>query len=289
MCQPGSAHAALGGAPAGVAGARGRGASRGRLDVPSPECNAPLPAPRSRRGNPAVSTRNGATAPQADAVGQDAYNKAMAEYSKTPFEYRHELGLYYHFILPNLIVGTQPQTREDIDRLKDVEGVTCMFDTQQDKDKDYWKVDAGAIRDQMNKRGVLHVRQPFVDFNADSLRVGLPKAVAQMDKVLREGHVVYCHCTAGMGRSPGVAIGYLYWCLNFDSLDQAYDFLTSKGRAARRRRASVRRRWTCCGRGRVRCRTITYGTRRIPRAPPSTSTSGGTSSPSCDDRWATTR
>ena len=31
-----------------------------------------------------------------------------------------------------------------------------------------------------------------------------------------------------MGRSPGVAIGYLYWCLNFDSLDQAYDFLTSK-------------------------------------------------------------
>ena len=212
----------------GVAGARGAGASRGRLDVPSRECNAPLPAPRSRRGNPAVSTRNGATAPQADAVGQDAYNKAMAEYSKTPFEYRHELGLYYHFILPNLIVGTQPQTREDIDRLKDVEGVTCMFDTQQDKDKDYWKVDAGAIRDQMNKRGVLHVRQPFVDFNADSLRVGLPKAVAQMDKVLREGHVVYCHCTAGMGRSPGVAIGYLYWCLNFDSLDQAYDFLTSK-------------------------------------------------------------
>ena len=66
------------------------------------------------------------------------------------------------------------------------------------------------------------------DFDADSLRVGLPKAVASMDKALREGHVVYCHCTAGMGRSPGVAIAYLYWCLNFESLDQAYDFLTSK-------------------------------------------------------------
>ena len=91
--------------------------------------NLPLPAPRGR-ANPSKSTRTAATAPAGEGVGQDAYNKAMAEYSKTPFEYRHELGLYYHFILPNLIVGTQPQTREDIDRLKDVEGVTCMFDTQ---------------------------------------------------------------------------------------------------------------------------------------------------------------
>ena len=29
----------------------------------------------------------------ANDASQDAYNKAMAEYSKTPFEYRHELGL----------------------------------------------------------------------------------------------------------------------------------------------------------------------------------------------------
>ena len=41
----------------------------------------------------------------------------------------------YHAILPNLIVGTQPSTPEDLDRLFDVEGVTCMFDTQMDKDK----------------------------------------------------------------------------------------------------------------------------------------------------------
>ena len=103
-----------------------------------------------------------------------------------------------------------------------------MFDTQQFKDKEHWNVDFGAIKWQMDQRGVRHEHHPFVDFSADSLREGLPKAVAAMDKVLREGHVVYCHCTAGMGRSPGVAIAYLYWCLNFDDLDQAYDFLTSK-------------------------------------------------------------
>uniref|UniRef100_A0A7S0X6Z4 Tyrosine specific protein phosphatases domain-containing protein n=1 Tax=Mantoniella antarctica TaxID=81844 RepID=A0A7S0X6Z4_9CHLO len=162
------------------------------------------------------------------ADGQDAYNKAMAEYSKTPFEYRHDLGLYYHTILPNLLVGTQPVSTADIDRLHDVEGVTCMFDTQMDKDKEHWGVDAGALKHQMDQRGVEHWRHPFLDFNADSLREGLPHAVAAMDKALRNGHVVYCHCTAGMGRSPGVAIAYLFWCHQFETLDDAYDYLTSR-------------------------------------------------------------
>ena len=45
------------------------------------------PAPRrvGAKGRRALVVANDAS--------QDAYNKAMAEYSKTPFEYRHELGL----------------------------------------------------------------------------------------------------------------------------------------------------------------------------------------------------
>ena len=120
---------------------------------------------------------------------------------------RAPLATDYHEILPNLIVGTQPTTKGDIDRLRDVEGVTCMFDTQQDKDKEYWNVDAGALRWQMEQRDVKHVHMPFVDFNADSLREGLPRAVAAMDKALRDGHKVYCHCTAGMGRAPDTGRG----------------------------------------------------------------------------------
>lgn len=37
--------------------------------------------------------RRGVVMASGEAESQDAYNKAMAEYSKTPFEYRHELGL----------------------------------------------------------------------------------------------------------------------------------------------------------------------------------------------------
>ena len=94
-----------------------------------------------------------------------------------PSRRRASLATDYHEILPNLIVGTQPTTKGDIDRLRDVEGVTCMFDTQQDKDKEYWNVDAGALRWQMEQRDVKHVHMPFVDFNAYSLREGLPRAI----------------------------------------------------------------------------------------------------------------
>ena len=43
-------------------------------------------------------------------------------------------------------MGTQPTTPADIDRLSEVEGVTCIFNTQQDKDMEYWKVDFEAVK-----------------------------------------------------------------------------------------------------------------------------------------------
>lgn len=134
----------------------------------------------------------------------------------------------YHKIRPNLYVGTQPTKPSDIDRLADAEGVTCVFNTQQDKDMEYWKVDFASVKAHVASRKMRLERYPFADFDADSLRVGLPKAVAAMDALLSSGEVVYCHCTAGMGRSPGVAIAYMYWFLDeFSTLDDAYDALTS--------------------------------------------------------------
>jgi protein-tyrosine phosphatase len=36
---------------------------------------------------------------------------------------------------------------------------------------------------------------------------------------------VYVHCTAGLGRSPAVAIASLYWFTDLQ-LDEAYSYLT---------------------------------------------------------------
>jgi len=104
--------------------------------------------------------------------------------------------------------------------------VTCILNTQQDKDMVYWQVDSETIQARCAQRGVVWEQQPFPDFDAEGLRRGLPKAVAVLDVLLRANHRVYLHCTAGLGRSPGVAIAYQYWVGSEYDLQSAYDSLT---------------------------------------------------------------
>lgn len=55
------------------------------------------------------------------------------------------------------------------------------------------------------------------DFDPDSLRSILPKAVSSLDWAIeeRKGRV-YVHCTAGLGRAPATAIAYMFWFSDMD-------------------------------------------------------------------------
>ena len=59
------------------------------------------------------------------------------------------------------------------------------------------------------------LRPSIVDFNPESLRHNLARAVAAVARGLERGADrggrVYVHCTAGLGRAPAVCIAYLYW------------------------------------------------------------------------------
>jgi len=140
-------------------------------------------------------------------------------------------------ILPQLIVGSCLQTPADLDRLVEEEGVQTILNLQQDPDMEYFDLDVAPIVARAQERGdVRHVRFPITDFCPHDLRVRLPAAVAT---ILRAGHAplpddgspsgpdtLYVHCTAGMGRAPGVALGYMYWVLGMDLLE-AHRALTS--------------------------------------------------------------
>ena len=54
---------------------------------------------------------------------------------------------------------------------------------------------------------------PVKDFDAADLQQKLPDCVVQLDRMLKAGHTVYLHCTAGVNRSATVAAAYLHWCL----------------------------------------------------------------------------
>ncbi|EOY20063.1 Dual specificity protein phosphatase (DsPTP1) family protein isoform 1 [Theobroma cacao] len=158
----------------------------------------------------------------------EEYNTAMKRMMRNPYEYHHDLGMNYTLITDNLIVGSQPQKPEDIDHLKQEEKVAYILNLQQDKDIEYWGIDLQSIIKRCRQLGIRHMRRPARDFDPDSLRNELPRAVSSLEWAISEGKgKVYVHCTAGLGRAPAVAIAYMFWFCNMN-LNTAYDALTSK-------------------------------------------------------------
>ncbi|XP_024544346.1 phosphoglucan phosphatase DSP4, chloroplastic isoform X2 [Selaginella moellendorffii] len=159
----------------------------------------------------------------------DDYSAVFQKITQSDLTYRHELGMNYNRVLPNLIVGSCLQNPADVDRLKKDENVTTVCNLQQDPDMAYFNVDISEIRDHAKEVGDFnHLRLPIRDMDGFDLRMRLPSVIASLYQELkdREG-TLYVHCTAGLGRAPAVALGYMFWVLGYD-LHEAYLLLQSK-------------------------------------------------------------
>nr|GMC72903.1 phosphoglucan phosphatase DSP4, amyloplastic [Ipomoea batatas] len=158
----------------------------------------------------------------------NTYSTNMTEAMGAVLTYRHELGMNYDFIRPDLIVGSCLQTPEDVDKLRKI-GVKTIFCLQQNSDLEYFDVDISVIREYANKCGdIQHLRAEIRDFDAFNLRMRLPAVVSKLHKAINEnGGVTYIYCTAGLGRAPAVALSYMFWVQGY-KLSEAYDLLLSK-------------------------------------------------------------
>ncbi|WIA29029.1 hypothetical protein OEZ86_011543 [Tetradesmus obliquus] len=156
----------------------------------------------------------------------DEYTEEMQARMGTTLTYRHEDGINYNYVLPDLIVGSCLQGPEDVDRLQ-AAGVTTVFSLQEDCDMEYFGIDIAAVQARCKVVGVQHVRFPVRDFDPFDLRLKLPKAVARLAKAHNPRHdVIYIHCTAGMGRAPATALAYMFWLRGWQ-LPAAWEALTS--------------------------------------------------------------
>ncbi|XP_030451147.1 phosphoglucan phosphatase DSP4, amyloplastic isoform X2 [Syzygium oleosum] len=158
----------------------------------------------------------------------EEYSTTMTEAMGAVLTYRHELGMNYNFIRPDLIVGSCLQTPKDVDKLRAI-GVKTIFCLQQDPDLEYFGVDIKAIRDYAGTHdGIQHLRAQIRDFDAFDLRMRLPAVVSKLYKAInRNGGVTYIHCTAGLGRAPAVALAYMFWVQGY-KLGGAHRLLQSK-------------------------------------------------------------
>ncbi len=111
-------------------------------------------------------------------------------------------------ITDRLSVGSYPQSPEDILHLR-AQGITAVLNLQSDAD-----FNARAIRWDLLwkfylKTGFHVVRVEIIDFRPEDLWAKLASAVEALEGLLSEDHKVYLHCTAGLNRSPSVAIAWL--------------------------------------------------------------------------------
>ncbi|KAL3838245.1 hypothetical protein ACJIZ3_022836 [Penstemon smallii] len=158
----------------------------------------------------------------------ETYSHDMTAAMGAVLTYRHELGMNYNFIRPDLIVGSCLQTPEDVDKLRSI-GVKTIYCLQKDSDLEYFGVDIAAIREYANNCGdIQHLRAEIRDFDAFDLRMRLPAVVSKLHKAINQnGGVTYIHCTAGLGRAPATALAYMFWIQGY-KLSEAHQLLVSK-------------------------------------------------------------
>ena len=124
-------------------------------------------------------------------------------------------------VTPCLFVGPDPREDADFDALK-AANITAILSLQthhdlRDRAVDWEERSARAA-------GMAYRNVPVTDFDSANLRRKLPECVVALNQMLRAGHSVYVHCTAGVSRSPTVVAAYLHWCLDWP-LEEAVSLL----------------------------------------------------------------
>ena len=117
--------------------------------------------------------------------------------------------LNWNVVRHDLVVGSCPRAPSDLDALRLATRVSAVLSVQHDDCLDQQGIDYPRQVRYGRRLGLTMERCPLRDFDPADQRRGLPAAVRGLWGLLRQGHRVYVHGTAGLNRSPLVVLAYL--------------------------------------------------------------------------------
>jgi len=124
-------------------------------------------------------------------------------------------------VTSQIFIGSCPRSVAHIDYLSSL-GITAVANFQSEEDCKNncvagigMEQNAEAVRNEYERRGMRYIWTPTADMSSDGRTKMLPQTSATFAGLLREGHVVYSHCNAGVGRSVSAVCGYLSFILGF--------------------------------------------------------------------------
>ena len=117
--------------------------------------------------------------------------------------------LNWNVVRHDLVVGSCPREPSDLDALRVETRVSAVLSLQHDECLEKQEIDYPRQVRYGRRIDLTMERYPLRDFDPADQRRGLPAAVRGLWGLLRQGHRVYVHCTAGINRSPLVVLAYL--------------------------------------------------------------------------------
>lgn len=135
--------------------------------------------------------------------------------------------LNYNEITPNIFVGACPRKPRDVDAIKEGTGCTALLCLQSHACFEALGIDHPRIVQRGGEVGVKVIHVPIRDFDHENQAEMIPEAARALNLLIKTGHKVYVHCTAGINRATLTVLSYLTF-VEGRTLDEAYAFVKER-------------------------------------------------------------